>query len=293
MQTIGDKAHANRADFEKQTRGIPSTANIKDPHVKAVLDALIQNNAYLMTKAPDWHRHDVQPPAHDQTKAPGRYVPPVVPAPAAPVLSAWAGQTLNYLTWPSISGATAYNLYWSLTTPVTSASTKIAGVASPYSHTGITMGTRYYYALTAVGAGGESALSGEVSVKEFSGVIQTKVTEGNSDMIGWGGMGGYNTIYYPGDWGGLALALADCEHGLYANDTFFGVPPTYEPLVLALAGKNGLFFYNAFQWNNAANHIEGFCVPSFRATDGYPYVTIEAALPLSPGTIHFEVGYDH
>jgi alpha-tubulin suppressor-like RCC1 family protein/fibronectin type 3 domain-containing protein len=87
-----------------------------------------------------------------------------VPAPGAPTgVSATAGNGQVTISWSAVSGATSYNLYWSTVTGVTKASgTKIAGVSSPYTHTGLANGTAYYYVVTAVNAGGESAESAQV-----------------------------------------------------------------------------------------------------------------------------------
>ncbi|MDH5327841.1 MAG: hypothetical protein OEZ68_18160 [Gammaproteobacteria bacterium] len=68
--------------------------------------------------------------------------------------------TLSWFTDPTAS----YNLYWSNTPGVTKNSNLIAGVASPYVHTALLNDQTYYYAISAVGAGGESALSVELSV---------------------------------------------------------------------------------------------------------------------------------
>lgn len=66
------------------------------------------------------------------------------------------------ISWTASTGATSYNLYWGNTPGVTTTTgTKIAGAASPYSHTGLTNGTRYYYVATAVNGDGESAASTE------------------------------------------------------------------------------------------------------------------------------------
>lgn len=86
-----------------------------------------------------------------------------VTPPAAPTgVTATAGDAQVTITWPPVAGAASYNLYWSDASPVTTANAKIAGVTSPYVHTGRVNGTTYHYAVTAVNSAGESALSAEV-----------------------------------------------------------------------------------------------------------------------------------
>ncbi|RMH34632.1 MAG: 6-bladed beta-propeller [Nitrospirae bacterium] len=76
-----------------------------------------------------------------------------------------AGDTENIISWMEIPGAVSYNLYFSTTPGFTKeTATKIEGVTSPYTHTGLTNNTAYYYALTAVTEeGAESPLSAEES----------------------------------------------------------------------------------------------------------------------------------
>ena len=90
---------------------------------------------------------------------------PQVPIAGAPTgLGAVGGNAQNTVSWTSVTGATSYNLYWSTSSGVTTSNgTKISGVTSPYSHTGLTNGTTYYYIVTAVNAGGESSASGQAS----------------------------------------------------------------------------------------------------------------------------------
>ncbi|MBI3411176.1 MAG: fibronectin type III domain-containing protein, partial [Planctomycetes bacterium] len=90
---------------------------------------------------------------------------PQVSAPAAPTnLTATPASTQVTLTWTASSGATSYNIYRS-TTPGGEGSTPVqTGITSTsFTNTGLTNGTTYYYQVTAVNAGGESAKSSEVS----------------------------------------------------------------------------------------------------------------------------------
>lgn len=86
-------------------------------------------------------------------------------SPSAPTgVTATAGNGQVAISWTAVTGATSYNIYWSITSGVTKTSgTKITGATSPYSHTGRTNGTTYYYIATAVNSSGESAASAQVS----------------------------------------------------------------------------------------------------------------------------------
>lgn len=83
------------------------------------------------------------------------------------------------ISWNAVQGATAYHIYWATTPAVTkTGGIKIACVASPYIHTGLTRGTTYYYIVTAEDSSGESAPSAEVSATPFTGWIQTGLNAG-------------------------------------------------------------------------------------------------------------------
>ena len=91
---------------------------------------------------------------------------PAAPAlPAAPSgVSATGAANQVTTSWPAVSGATSYNLYWSTASGVTTGSgTKITGAASPYLQTGLNAGTSYYYIVTAVNAAGEGPASAQAS----------------------------------------------------------------------------------------------------------------------------------
>lgn len=103
--------------------------------------------------------------------------PPVAPTGVTAVTSSSSSNTIS---WSTVAGATSYNIYWNTTGSPTTASTKISAVTSPYSHTGLSMSTTYYYAVTASNAGGESVISNIVSATP--GPIY-RVLNGSVDLI--------------------------------------------------------------------------------------------------------------
>jgi proprotein convertase subtilisin/kexin type 2 len=79
-------------------------------------------------------------------------------------VSATARDANNLIRWTAVSAATSYNVYWSTTSGVNKTNgTKINLANNPQAHTGLTNNTTYYYVVTAVGAGGESADSAPAS----------------------------------------------------------------------------------------------------------------------------------
>jgi poly(3-hydroxybutyrate) depolymerase len=78
------------------------------------------------------------------------------------------------LSWNAVNGATGYNVYRNgvkvTATPVTTLT---------YTATGLTAGTTYSFAVSAVGPDGESAISAAVSVTTTSGFACTTVTASN------------------------------------------------------------------------------------------------------------------
>jgi hypothetical protein len=68
------------------------------------------------------------------------------------------------LNWPTVSGATTYSVYWATTPGVTIANgTKIEGAMPPFTHTGLTAGTTYYYVVSAISGPSEGGASMQVS----------------------------------------------------------------------------------------------------------------------------------
>jgi hypothetical protein len=87
-------------------------------------------------------------------------------APSAPPtptgLTATPGNASVMLSWNASSGATGYNVYRSTSTG-TETLLQSGVTSTTFNDTGLTNGTTYFYKVSAVNAGGESSLSGEVS----------------------------------------------------------------------------------------------------------------------------------
>jgi len=93
-------------------------------------------------------------------------------SPATPAgTTATAGKNQVTIAWTAVSGATSYNIYWStvagVTGPVGTNGTPIFNVTSPFTQTGLTAGTTYYYVVTSMNANAESPASDQVSAVPF------------------------------------------------------------------------------------------------------------------------------
>lgn len=136
--------------------------------------------------------------------------PTTATPPAAPTgLTIAAGDLQITPSWAAVSGATSYNAYYRTSAGVTIANgTKVTGATSGSPITGLTNGTQYFVAVTAVNADGESALSGEAgatpvapSVAPTIPVAPTGVvaTAGNAQVtISWAAVSGaasYNVYW--------------------------------------------------------------------------------------------------
>lgn len=95
------------------------------------------------------------------------------PIPIAPTgVSTTARDGNNLIAWSGVQGAASYNIYWSTTTGVNKTNgTKIAAANNPQAHTGLANGTPYYYVVTAVSAGGESAESAQASATPIAAAV--------------------------------------------------------------------------------------------------------------------------
>jgi DNA/RNA endonuclease G (NUC1)/fibronectin type 3 domain-containing protein len=119
----------------------------------------------------------------------------VVPPPAAPTgLAATAGTGHVALTWSSVSGATSYNVKRSTTTGTETT------IASPgtnsFDDATAVNGTPVFYVVSAVGFGGESSNSSEVTATPMAAPTGLAATPGNAHVVlNWttvAGATGYN-----------------------------------------------------------------------------------------------------
>lgn len=103
--------------------------------------------------------------------------PPTISALSS--ISAVAGNNSVTISWNPVSGAASYNIYRSLSSPVTkNTGTKIAAgiVGTVFSDATVTNGTRFFYVMTSILSGVESAESTEVSaVPGSTGTISGKI----------------------------------------------------------------------------------------------------------------------
>ncbi|HJV34105.1 fibronectin type III domain-containing protein [Geomonas sp.] len=149
--------------YYSTTSGVTTTSGTRKAGVSSpyVLTGLSAGTTYyvVVTAANAVGESAASAQASATTNAP----PPAIPA-APTGVTATGGTNQVTVSWPAVSGATSYNLYWSTKTGVTTTSgTKISGATSPYLQTGLAAGTSYYYVVTAVNSSGESAASAQVS----------------------------------------------------------------------------------------------------------------------------------
>ncbi len=126
--------------------------------------------------------------------------------PAAPDgVTAVAGDTSAVINWNDVTGATSYNVYFSLSPGVSRASgTKITGAVKGNAITGLTNGATYYVVVTAVDANGESVESSQVIITPFNAtapsppdVVSASAGNGTTE-VNWSDVAGagYYSVYW-------------------------------------------------------------------------------------------------
>lgn len=122
-------------------------------------------------------------------------ITPVPVAPAGLVTTGGSGQVL--LAWNASVGASGYNVYCSRATGIGYATVATGVGGTSFTDTGVADGTTYFYVVTAVNMGGESALSAESSattytalqnwrLANFGSINNTGIAADNADPDGDG-----------------------------------------------------------------------------------------------------------
>lgn len=123
---------------------------------------------------------------------------PAVTAPNAPTgltATAISGEEID-LSWTASAGANGYNIKRSLTSggPYTTIAPNVAGTT--FQDLGLTPNTTYYYVVSAVNSGGESANSGEANATTFPDPIILSATPGNGSVaLSWTPVSGTGVTY--------------------------------------------------------------------------------------------------
>lgn len=157
-----------------------------------------------------------------------------VPSPAAPSgLAATGGNAEVSLTWNASTGATSYNVK-----RATASGGPYSTISSPattsYTDSGLTNGTTYYYVVSAVNSGGESANSSQVSATPSSTTAVNLTVDVLSDrhaispyVYGWNFPNSTADITDSGTtfvrWGGDAASRYNWMNHAYnaANDYYY------------------------------------------------------------------------
>lgn len=202
----------------------------------------------------------------------------VTTLPAPPVVAAGPGPGEGQVTvsWTDARNhAVTYDLYWADSAPATLASTRIAGATSPFVLSGLDASRTYHFAVVAVGAGGESALSNDAAASPYP---TTKLSE---PVAARGVTGFAQTVpaaaggleVFPGqanDWdldADLSVATGGYWDGPFAGAMWLYAgqlatsPPTYDTL------RAETFQLDAFPADQAYAELT-FSTPLFGAADG-------------------------
>ncbi len=201
-------------------------------------------------------------------------------------VAATVGNGQANVSWTLVSGASSYNVYMASQSGVTKTNyaTLTEGMShtgitsSPYTHTGLTNGTTYYFVATAVNSCGESSESAEVSAKPVlettAPVISSMLASdaGDTATITW-------STDEPSD------SVVD-----YGTTTGYGSTATSASLVsfhsVTLTGLSGNTSYNyrvksADTWGNTATSPNAAFTTKTKLKYTFPKGVTMISLPLA------------
>jgi len=140
-----------------------------------------------------------------------------------------SGNANATVSWPSVTGASSYNIYWSTTSGSGISGTKISGVTSPKLVTGLTNGTTYYFVVTAVNSSGESSVSSEEFATPVAPIASFPATYNFDDgtLQGWTATGTWGVT--SSTYNSANYSITDSPSGDYLNNTEYAIiSPTFD-----------------------------------------------------------------
>jgi cellulose 1,4-beta-cellobiosidase len=204
---------------------------------------------------------------------------PVLPTPATPTgLAAAAGNAEVSLNWNASTGATSYHVKRST---ASGSETQISAPASnSFTDTGLTNGTKYFYLVSAVNSGGESANSSEVNATPTAPAVPPptptglQVTAGNAQVsLSWNASAGatsYNVKRSTAGGGPFSATLASPAVTNYI-DTAVTNGTTYYYVVSAVNASG-----------ESANSAQASATPTGPAANVTITIDPTQAKPISP-----------
>jgi hypothetical protein len=219
--------------------------------------------------------------ASDEVSATTTSAPAPTPTvPAAPTgVQATGGTKQVTVSWPAVSGATSYNLYWSATAGITKTTgEQISGATSPTVQNGLTDATTYYYIVTAVNSAGESDPSVQVAAATLSSSSSPTVPSAPTDVAATGGANQV-TVSWSAVSGASSYNLYWSTTSGVATSTGTKLAGTTSPYV-----QTGLADSTAYYYIVTAQNVAGEGAASAQAS-----ATTNAAAPPPPpvcGTCH-------
>jgi fibronectin type 3 domain-containing protein len=164
---------------------------------------------------------------------------PHIAAPSPPLsISVSAGDQQANLSWPAVSDATAYAIYWKKerdrSDQVSLADTRIEVTTPNYTHSGLTNNTRYHYRIAALNTQGPSVLSAEVTAKPRAPApgapSNVTATASNEHItLNWNPVAGasqYN-LYWDAGAGAAVTVIANVKPPFVHQPLSGGVPVNY------------------------------------------------------------------